>query len=80
MFNRLISLALVHSSLECEIDLRAILSYELAPFPPALFESDIIMLKANKPQITELLKNFYTPIPTDNAPALRGINVIDRSS
>ena len=47
LFNRLISLALV-SSQDTTTDLNKILSYERAPFPPPLFESEDLMREAHK--------------------------------
>jgi hypothetical protein len=61
LFDRLISMALVCAAEDDTCDLYEILSYELAPFPPSLFENDVLMLEANKPQLTDLLKTYYTP-------------------
>ena len=38
------------------------------------------MLEAHKPQITDMLKTYYTPQATDKAPALSGINIVDGGS
>ena len=79
LFDRLIALALV-SLLEYKTDLSQMMSFELAPFPPSLFESEDLMREANKPQITELLKKHHRPTPSDNAPKLEGVVVLDGGS
>ena len=56
------------------------MSFELAPFPPSLFESEDLMREAHKPQITDMLKGHYAPTPSDNAPKLEGIVVLDGGS
>ena len=56
------------------------MSHELAPFPPALFESDELMREANKPQVTELLKKFWSPTATHEAPKFTGVVPVDGGS
>lgn len=79
LFDRLIALTLV-STLETKTDLSKIMSFELAPFPPSLFESEDLMREAHKPQITDMLKKHQAPTPSDNAPKLEGIVVLDGGS
>ena len=76
LFNRLISLALV-SSQDTNTQDNLIPSYELAPFPPSLFESDDLMREAHKPQIPDFFKKHHTPTPSDNAHKFKGTVVID---
>ena len=79
LFDRLVALALV-SSREKETNLEDMMSYELAPFPPSLFEGEELMREAHKPQITELLKKHYNPKPTDKSQKLEGTVVLDGGS
>ena len=79
LFDRLIALALV-SSHEKETDLDEMLSYELTPFPPSLFEGEELMREAHKPQITELLKKHYSPKPSDKMQKFEGTVVLDGGS
>ena len=39
-----------------------VLSYELSPFPPALFEAKNILRKANKPQLAQAIRDHATDL------------------
>jgi hypothetical protein len=83
LFDRLINLAFVCSSLSASVDrlqLKDILCFELAPFPATLFENEFLMLKASKPQITDAFKKLYKPDAANSATLLSGISVVDGGS
>ena len=46
---------LIMSSSSSEIDLAEVMQYELCSFPPALFQSPTVLLKADKPKLSRAL-------------------------
>ena len=48
-----------------DLDLGDILSYELSPFPPALFEARNILRKADKPQLAQAIRDHATDLSSE---------------
>lgn len=58
--SRIVSTILYTLSSSRDIDSRDVILYELCVFPPALFESPSIMLKADKPQIAKAILTYLS--------------------
>ena len=48
-----------------DLSLDEVLSYELSPFPPALFETRNILRKADKPQLAQAIRDHVTDLSSD---------------
>ena len=43
-----------------------VIGYELCPYPPALFESTILMLEADEPALATTLRQVTSKVPPDS--------------
>ena len=48
-----------------DLSLGEVLSYELSPFPPALFEARNILRKADKPQLAQAIRDHATDLSSE---------------
>jgi hypothetical protein len=48
-----------------DLSVKEVLSYELSPFPPALFETRNILQKADKPQIAQAIQDLVTNLSSE---------------
>ena len=67
-----------------DVSMIDVIGYELCPYPPALFESTILMLEANKPALATALRQVTGKVsPDSESTAQRDITdhyVLDSSS
>ena len=79
LFDGLINLAFVCSSSQSgnsrrlQLNLKDVLCFELWPFPASIFESEVLMLKANRSQLTDSFKKLYEPQAVNSAMPLWGM-------
>jgi len=48
-----------------DLSLGEVLSYELSPFPPALFEARNILRKTDKPQLAQAIRDHATDLSSE---------------
>ena len=48
-----------------DISLEEVLTYELSPYPPALFEIGNILRKADKPQLVQAIRDHATDLSSE---------------
>ena len=49
-----------------DISMFDVIGYELCPYPPALFESTILMLEADEPALATTLRQVTSKVPPDS--------------